>query len=531
MEEYASLLHGVNDLKGVVPCHRSNHEGCPVFARLLTRSTHPSSTRKPKIGNGGVGPCLPSTPASLISEFAIAEQHQQLAFLSSRIPASTMWKISTIGALLFAGVASASRPGDQVCTLSADNQCAADSLTPSTLDESVLIYPGGKTRCAFDDFTDPAGNFNTSKTFFFQVFPNKAQDKSKLLLYFQGGGACSGADTCGFSLQCSLGASHTFNPNAEPGSSGALNRTNSDNLFKDWNIVHIPYCTGDLHIGNATQSVPEGVFEAFLNQSQCRKQNMTTYLNGFENTQSALKWALANYPNPEHLIIGGSSAGSLAAQALSTHVANLWKVEGSSIRYSMLGDSYVGVLPDDEKPSSVVLDYFGACDVDLSLPADVVTACKNHSMGVVELMSSLIKEVPYSDWLFIDSKADRTQRLFYELLKQGILGYPFTNLISPADFFGNMTTMINAYKTVSSRISTFFVEGEKHVFLYYEGYGATVSDTGVLLGEYLTTWLLPHNATDSSTAPTTAPSSAAPAPTVSLATMAAMMLLAVWSAI
>uniref|UniRef100_K3WPQ5 Carboxylesterase type B domain-containing protein n=1 Tax=Globisporangium ultimum (strain ATCC 200006 / CBS 805.95 / DAOM BR144) TaxID=431595 RepID=K3WPQ5_GLOUD len=431
-----------------------------------------------------------------------------------------MWKISAIGALLciLSGVtttASAVRRGDQVCTLSPDNQCSAGSIKPSELDGSVLIYPGGKTRCAFDDFADPKGNFNTNKTYFFQVFPNQDQDKKKVMLFFQGGGACADDDTCNFSLQCSLGASPTFTSNAVPSSTGILNRTNTDNVFQDWNIIHIPYCTGDLHIGNAVHEPVDSAMGKRLGRSQCMGQNMSTHLNGYENSLSALKWALANYPNPEHLIIGGASAGSLAAQALSVVVADMWDVEKKSIRYSVLGDSYVGVLPEEKKPSGIVLDYFGTCDVELKVPAGVVSDCKKHTLSVTELYSSLIKQLPFSDWLFIDSKSDKTQRKFYALLDQGILGYPFTNLISGDDFFASMTKMIDAYKTVSSRISTFFVESDKHVYLAYENYGAAASGAGLLLGDFLKQWLLPHDdATAASTAPAASPETPASTPSV-----------------
>ncbi|GAB9462613.1 Gpi-anchored leucine-rich lipoprotein [Globisporangium polare] len=413
-----------------------------------------------------------------------------------------MWKLSAVATLLcalsaFSPSASAYRPGDEICTLSDSNQCAADAITPSSTDGSVLIYPGGKTRCAFDDYTDPNGSFTANKTYFFQVFPKKTQ-KTKVMLFFQGGGACTGNETCGFSLQCSLGKSSTFTTVASASSTGILNHTAPDNLFKDWNIIHIPYCTGDLHVGNAVRETTEGIFEAVLNQKQCRNLNMSTHMVGYENTQAALKWAAANYPNPEHLIVGGSSAGSLAAQAVSALVADMWKVKGSSMRYSVLGDSYVGVLPEETKPSGAVLDYYGTCDVDLKVPDAVVSSCKNHSLTVTQLMSTLLKEESFSDWVFIDSKADKTQRYFYQLVKDGISGYPFNNLISGDAFFKDITTMIDAYKTVSSSISTFFVEGEKHVFLSDANYTAVLSDTGAKLGDFLTTWLSGKNSSSSS---------------------------------
>lgn len=361
-----------------------------------------------------------------------------------------MWKLRAVATLLCAlsglSLTSASgyRPGDETCVLSETNQCAADAITPSALDGSVLIYPGGKTRCAFDDFKDPKGVYNTNSTFFFQVFPTKQQQqKTKLLLVFQGGGACIDADTCSFSLQCALGTG-TFNANADPVSTGVMNRTHPQNLFKDWDIVHVPYCTGDLHVGNAVHNASDGVFATILGKPQCLGQNQSTHMMGYENSISALKWAVANYPKPEHLIIGGASAGSLAVQALSVYVADLWKVKEQAIRYSVVGDSYVGAFPEETRSAGSVVDFYGSCDVDLKAPAAVMEACRNKTMSVVQLMSALLKEVPFSDWLFINSKADQAQRYFYQLMKDGIFGYPFKNLISGDDFFKVRCCFLNS---------------------------------------------------------------------------------------
>lgn len=96
--------------------------------------------------------------------------------------------------------------------------------------------------------------------------------------------------------------------------------TNPGNVFKDWTVVHVPYCTGDLQFGNAVLEPMNSPLVALFDQSQCLKQNMSTHLNGYENSVAALKWAVANYPNPEHLALGGTSAGSLAAQAFSEYV-------------------------------------------------------------------------------------------------------------------------------------------------------------------------------------------------------------------
>ncbi|KAG3058039.1 hypothetical protein PC121_g14566 [Phytophthora cactorum] len=40
-----------------------------------------------------------------------------------------------------------------------------------------------------------------------------------------------------------------------------------------------------------------------------------------------LRTLLVNYPDPEQIVIGGYSAGSLAAQMWSAYVAKTWAVE------------------------------------------------------------------------------------------------------------------------------------------------------------------------------------------------------------
>ncbi|KAJ0393083.1 hypothetical protein P43SY_009737 [Pythium insidiosum] len=359
--------------------------------------------------------------------------------------------LAALPALLAAAV-SAYRPGDQVCTISPDNACPVDKLTPSETDRSTLVYPGGKTRCAFDDWQLPVStNYSTNSTFFFQVFPNEKQDKRKLLIYLQGGGACVDDQTCDFALQCSIPTS-TFQANARALSVGILNRTDPDNYFKDWNVVHIPYCTGDIHIGN---------------RADCQKQNQSMHLNGFNNADSAFKWAAANFPNPEHLVLSGSSAGGLAAQILAKHVADMWKLDTKKTRYSVIADSYVGVVPED-KPAGYIVNYYGGCNTDYKLGAkagDLASKCKSEKLKTVEFVSTVIEETPSADWLFVDSKGDITQRFFYELLRQGVISFPFKEVISKENFFANMTAILDAYKKESKRVTTFFVEGEQHVFL------------------------------------------------------------------
>ncbi|KAE8995248.1 hypothetical protein PR003_g20285 [Phytophthora rubi] len=405
-----------------------------------------------------------------------------------------MWKLALTGSLaLLATLAKAQiRDGDEICVVSDSNACAVDDLTPSALDSSAVIYPGGDTRCAFDDFSNSSVDFSTNATYFFQVFP--AQSKKKLMLYFQGGGACIDDLTCAFGLQCMY---ETFSPNAKPLSTGVLNRSNDENLFNDYNIVHLPYCTGDLHIGSHVEAIADSALYSLLGMPECLGHNMTLHQVGYNNTKAVLDWAVENFPNPEEILISGSSAGALAAQALSALVADTWEVEENNIRYSVLGDSYVGVLPSDYTAGKLI-SYYGTCELDLKVTAKLWDQCDDNELSVAEMMSYMIEDVPAAQWLFLNSMYDETQRYFYELVAEGILGYPFTDLISGEDFYSTMTAIINVYRNVSDQVSTFYANSTQHVYLTVNDYyhNATRTPGGEYLGDFLKDWLVTNSSID-----------------------------------
>ncbi|CAI5743478.1 unnamed protein product [Peronospora destructor] len=405
-----------------------------------------------------------------------------------------MWKF-TFPVLLMAFAQAQLRKGDETCVMSDSNSCNVDNLTTSKLDSSTIIYPGGQTRCAYDDFFDSNVTFTTNSTYFFQVFPAPDQSKSKLMLYFQGGGACIDDLTCAFGLQCMY---ETFAPNAQPSSTGILNRSNDENLFNDYNIVHLPYCTGDLHVGNRVTTVPDSPLYALLKKPECQGHNMTLHQVGFRNTQAVLNWAVENYPNPTEIIISGSSAGALAAQALSALVADVWQVEKNEIRYSVLADSYVGVLPSHYSAGKLI-SYYGTCKLDLKVTPKLWEQCgDDNELTVAEMMSFMIKDVPAAQWLFLNGMYDKTQRYFYEVVLEGVLGYPFTNLISGEDFYSKMVAIIDEYKNHSDEVSTFYVNSTQHVFLTTNDYyhNATRSPGGMLLGDFLKKWLVTNSSLD-----------------------------------
>src|SRR6188472_3816725 len=73
----------------------------------------------------------------------------------------------------------------------------------------------------------------------FQLWDRPA-DPTKVVLYFEGGGACFSAETCAFD-----NSTATVNPDPghPPGGRGGLfGQTNPENPLGDYSMVYVPYC-------------------------------------------------------------------------------------------------------------------------------------------------------------------------------------------------------------------------------------------------------------------------------------------------
>lgn len=125
-------------------------------------------------------------------------------------------------------------------------------------------------------------------------FWSRAADPEKVLLYFQGGGAC-------FSLATCDPADPTYTlvadgSQATASDSGVFALDNPDNPFRDWSIVFVPYCTGDIHLGDNTTTYGPGV---------------TVNHKGYVNAEAAFDYMVDAFPDAAEVFVTGSSAGGV----------------------------------------------------------------------------------------------------------------------------------------------------------------------------------------------------------------------------
>ena len=144
----------------------------------------------------------------------------------------------------------------------------------------VKIFAGGKTRCA------RGGPY---------AFWIRKDDSARLLIFFQGGGGCFDERTCAlgstwFDDRVDSGDDPAFN-------GGILDVSDARNPFRDWSIVYIPSCTGDVHVGSRT----------------VRYGHVTVQQYGWVNAQAALRRAYREFARPSTVLVTGCSAGSVGS--------------------------------------------------------------------------------------------------------------------------------------------------------------------------------------------------------------------------
>jgi len=215
------------------------------------------------------------------------------------------------------------------------------SADPSTVGESWQKYtPSAAVRGADGRMHGAtcSGYPGTDKTYSFWAKKGKS---ANLVVYFEGGGACWDDFTCTFPIMDSLPASayQFFVPAVPPDSdpaaySGIFEAANPANPVKDWSMVYIPYCTGDLHTGSTTQT-----YYNLGNPLIPLYSPFPIEHRGFDNFMVVLDFVKRNFRGPDKVLVAGSSAGGYGATANSPWIQRTYP----DAKLSVLADASQGV--------------------------------------------------------------------------------------------------------------------------------------------------------------------------------------------
>jgi hypothetical protein len=189
--------------------------------------------------------------------------------------------------------------------------------------EWTELRPGGDTVCGR----------NTTYVFYVR----KGKPGLPVIYELEGGGACWSVSTC----QKSTG---TFSDTVD-GTRALFERVikgedrkqglgDQNGPYKDFTHVYVPYCTGDLHIGNADVQYSD---------------TLSIRHRGYNNARAVLDWAVAQLPAPPRLLVTGCSAGSYGSIFWGAEIARSFPTS----KVTQMGDSGMGLVSDDFMSDSI----------------------------------------------------------------------------------------------------------------------------------------------------------------------------------
>ena len=130
----------------------------------------------------------------------------------------------------------------------------------------------------------------------------------------EGGGACWSASTCDPDGRSSFNATADTSLDGS-GGDGIFAFDNPENPIRDWSVVFVPYCTGDVHLGDATVT-----FDAPERDGHAA-HSFVVHFRGAANVAQALQWTYAHFAQPKAVFVTGSSAGAVPSPFYAAQVA------------------------------------------------------------------------------------------------------------------------------------------------------------------------------------------------------------------
>lgn len=278
---------------------------------------------------------------------------------------------------------------------------------------------------------------------------------NNLVVFFTGGGACWDYLTC-YGLNTAahgpFGKTEFESMSIQNMAGTLFDRAAADNPFRDWSYVFIPYCTGDVHAGDAIAEYTDGTNVKMHHHK------------GHANAQAFVKRIAATWEKPTKLVVTGASAGGF----------------GSAFNY----DLFRKYWPKSKTEKVYLLDDSGPPLVGDAIPGDYRRQWyENWNMGVVlddlcgaacqsdfsKMVPALAKKYPDDRMGLLSSLEDQVIRTYFQLSPQSFsmeLQKMATTVIDPIDHF-----------------KYFFVAGETHTM---EGELPAFSQMGVTVSAWIT---------------------------------------------
>ena len=299
---------------------------------------------------------------------------------------------------------------------------------PQLADGWTEFDPGGETICS------------RGSEFAYWVHPGTV---NRVVIDFIGGGACWNAATCGF-------ADQIFTPDVESVRAavglpipGIYDRDNPENPFRDWYHVVIPYCTGDIHWGDAVTTYGSGASEITINHK------------GAVNTRAVLQWVYDNFSAPEHIVVTGCSAGSYGSAMWAPHIMEHYPHS----QITQFGDSGAGIITQTFFEQS-----FPSWNAEQAFPTWIPeldpTIVDVRQMQLTDLYVGVGNHYPQHRLSQYDTTFDENQTFYYTVMGGK----------DAAEWSAKMQASVAEIEDRTDNFAAFIPSGEQHCILLYENF-------------------------------------------------------------
>lgn len=331
---------------------------------------------------------------------------------------------------------------------------------------------------------------------------------NQLVIFLEGGGACSNVGFCRFNPknvnEALAGDGSTVLGSAggavagrrqQPGiytvdgggaPAGIFDTTNSANPFKDWSMVYIPYCTGDVHFGTMADATVPGT-----PGGDPRDLTVHQFL-GYRNMEKFIGRIVPTFSSVTRVVVTGSSAGSF----------------GAALNFSMIQDSFgntpVTVIGDSGAPFTDM--YMPACMQSkwretwgLALPPDCTECQHPDGGGLLGFADFLMRKHPHANVALISTMDDQVMRLFFSVGLQNCANYDTadpvqitlfqsaTTYMPATQYEGGLNELRSLYQS-TNRLATYYMTGDLHQHIFRPTFYTTTAG-GVTMSQFVTNFL------------------------------------------
>ncbi|MEM8556882.1 MAG: pectin acetylesterase-family hydrolase [Bacteroidota bacterium] len=267
-----------------------------------------------------------------------------------------------------------------------------------------------------------------------------------LLILLQGGGACYDFFSC-LTNRSSFDRDDFDDFIAEFGNAGVFEADNADNPFGDWNVIFVPYCTGDVHSGDAPNTVTPGVFG---------RQDFV----GYSNMESMLGRIAGQAKRARKVVLAGESAGGFGVLGTYGLVAD----ELAPAPIDFLNDSGPVPADDDVLSPSLQKQWRDLWNLDAALPEGCTDCSLPNGDGLENVTPFYAAQNPDRSFGLISTERDFVIRTFF--------GFP-----SASAFEDGLYDIRASLPPGNS--GTYFPAGEGHTFLLSSFYTSSINGTSL----------------------------------------------------